>query len=41
MASDDPEFETTAADIIGVYLHPRRHRLARGDAAEVLVFGLV
>jgi transposase len=25
MASDDPEFERKAADIIGLYLHPRQH----------------
>jgi transposase len=25
MASDDPEFETKAADIIGLYLHPPQH----------------
>jgi transposase len=25
MASDDPDFETKAADIIGLYLHPPRH----------------
>ena len=25
MASDDPEFETKAADIIGLYLHPPHH----------------
>src|SRR5713101_5756061 len=25
MASDDPEFETKAADILGLYLHPPQH----------------
>jgi hypothetical protein len=25
MASDDPEFESEAADIIGLYLHPPQH----------------
>jgi len=25
MASDDPEFETKAADVIGLYLHPPQH----------------
>jgi len=25
MASDDPEFESKAADIIGLYLNPPRH----------------
>jgi hypothetical protein len=25
MASDDPDFETKAADIIALYLHPRQH----------------
>jgi hypothetical protein len=25
MASNDPDFETKAADIIGLYLHPPQH----------------
>jgi len=28
MASDDPDFETKAADIIALYLHPPQHAAA-------------
>jgi hypothetical protein len=29
MASNDPDFETKAADIIGLYLHPPQHAAVR------------
>jgi hypothetical protein len=31
MQSDDPDFETKAADVIGLYVHPPDHAAVRGD----------
>ena len=36
MASNDPDFETKAADIIGLYLDPPRHISALGRRDRVL-----